>query len=272
MTDQQTKRCAICTLLPPLLGLLLLLGFWWTVGKSKAELIENDLSLKSNQLLTDSEIAGVIVTMDGRDATLTGMVTNEARSQKIESIVASQSGIRIVNNRLEIAQPEHEIQPAEEPVPIVEIEPNFEPQLSPEVEVALAPKPEPEIIEAPQEEIVEEFLQTLDLSGITFLFGSDEITEKGKVILNDVAAVLKEHHELNVLVEGHTDNAGDDQLNQGLSEKRALSVMNYLISQGIESERLSSTGFGETIPIASNETVEGRALNRRIEFAVTRRP
>ena len=136
----------------------------------------------------------------------------------------------------------------------------------------MAPEAEPKNSELHQEEAVEEILQTLNLSGITFLFGSDEITEKGKSILNEVASVLKEHAEFDVQIEGHTDSAGNDELNLVLSKNRALSVMDYLINHGIESDRLSSTGFGETVPIASNNTVEGRALNRRIEFAVTRRP
>ena len=151
MTDQQKSSCTLCMLLPLIIGLLLLGGFWMSIGKSKAEHIQNDLSLKSNQLLTDNEVGGVIVTMDGRDATLTGTVASETRSQDIEDIVATQSGIRIVNNLLEIA--------AAEPVIEVEPEPELEHEPEPEVEVVLAPEPEPEIIEAPKEGIVEEKLQ-----------------------------------------------------------------------------------------------------------------
>ena len=194
------------------------------------------------------------------------------------------SGIRIVDNRLEIvSEPPVEL----EPETIAEPEPAPEVTLEPEVAIEILDEPEPEIIEvtepqvalapAPEEVLVseeqkvEEILQTLDLSGINFLFGSDEITQEGIEILNDVVIVLNKHPEFNVKVEGHTDNVGDEELNLSLSQQRALSVMNYLISQGIDTERLNAIGYGESEPITSNSTPEGRATNRRIEFDVARR-
>jgi outer membrane protein OmpA-like peptidoglycan-associated protein len=71
-----------------------------------------------------------------------------------------------------------------------------------------------------------------------------------------------------VSIEGHTDNQGPDDYNQDLSERRAASVRRYLISQGVESERLRSKGFGESQPIDDNRTAAGRAENRRVEFLI----
>ena len=70
------------------------------------------------------------------------------------------------------------------------------------------------------------------------------------------------------MIEGHTDWIGTDAYNQGLSERRANSVMDYLVDHGVAASRLSTTGFGESRPIASNQNREGRALNRRVELHV----
>ena len=70
-------------------------------------------------------------------------------------------------------------------------------------------------------------------------------------------------------VYGHTDSTGSDAYNQDLSERRARSVANYLAMRGVSSARIRSQGFGEQYPVASNDTEEGRALNRRVEIKIT---
>ena len=142
--------------------------------------------------------------------------------------------------------------------------------MTPKIEPLPEFESEPEI-ETVKEETVEKLLQTLDLSGITFLFGSDEITREGQLVLDDVVNVLNQHSEFDVVVEGHTDSVGDDEVNLQLSQHRAQSVLNYLSSNGIQTDRLTATGFGESSPIAANNSAEGRAQNRRIEFTVTRK-
>ncbi len=252
-------------LIPIILGIIGLSFLYWWTRESKAEYIENDLSYKSNTLLKDSEVGGIIVNMDGRDATLIGMVKSEQRSQEIENIIASLAGIRVVNNQLEIAKAEGaEAKPITEPV--------AEKLLESELKIAVAPEPEVEAIKSSHEKVAEEMLQTLDLAGITFLFGSDEITKQGINILNDVVRILNENQGLDIVVAGHTDSVGDDNINLDLSQRRAQSVMNYLISQGIKAQRMNAVGYGESEPITSNDTQEGRAINRRIELAVFRRP
>ncbi|MGV3696562.1 OmpA family protein [Flavobacterium sp.] len=86
--------------------------------------------------------------------------------------------------------------------------------------------------------------------------------------LDKLVAQLKENPETRIAISGYTDNVGSDDKNQVLSEQRAKSVLNYLVSQGIDSKRLSHRGFGSSQPIASNETKEGRSQNRRVTFSI----
>lgn len=266
MADQHKKSCALCMLFPLILGLGALLLAYYTFRDHVGNDIQNDLAYKTSELLKANQVGNVTANMDGRDATLTGTVTSQERSTEIEAIVAAMPGIRLVDNQLTIAK-------AIEPKVVEKViqKPKLEPLPEPE------PEPEPEVIPEPvteipaQEEKVEELLQTLDLSGITFLFGSDQISEDGKSILDEVTSILSEHAQFNVAIEGHTDSVGQDELNLALSEKRAQAVLGYLTSNGIQSDRLSATGYGESYPVADNSSAEGRALNRRIEFKVTRK-
>lgn len=99
-----------------------------------------------------------------------------------------------------------------------------------------------------------------------FEVNSDKLAESSHEGLDIVAKLLKENPNIKLKVEGHTDNIGKAEYNQQLSEKRAKSVANYLISKGIDSSRITTEGFGFSKPIASNDTEEGRAKNRRTEL------
>ncbi|MGC4252026.1 MAG: OmpA family protein [Sphingobium sp.] len=105
-------------------------------------------------------------------------------------------------------------------------------------------------------------------SGITFGFDSATVQPQFQPTLNDVASVLAQYPKTYIDVYGHTDSDGSDAYNQGLSERRAQSVANYLTSHGVQSARIATRGFGETQPIASNTTEEGKAANRRVEIKV----
>lgn len=104
---------------------------------------------------------------------------------------------------------------------------------------------------------------------IYFLTGSHKLSTKSNVALNDVVKILNSDTNLKLSIEGHTDNVGADAYNQTLSDRRANSVREYLISKGIDASRLTSAGFGETKPIASNNTAAGRAQNRRVVMTVS---
>lgn len=105
-------------------------------------------------------------------------------------------------------------------------------------------------------------------SGITFDTDSSSIQPHFRPTLDKVADVLDRYNQTYVDVYGHTDSTGSDAYNQALSERRADAVASYLVSRGVESARLEALGYGETQPIASNDTIEGRGQNRRVEIKV----
>ena len=88
------------------------------------------------------------------------------------------------------------------------------------------------------------------------------------MILDNVAKIFKKYPGEKFEIVGHTDSWGRDEYNMDLSRRRANSVKNYLIAQGIDSTRLFTAGCGERMPVADNSTPEGRAINRRIEFNI----
>ena len=106
-------------------------------------------------------------------------------------------------------------------------------------------------------------------SDITFDVDRDAIKPSFRQVLNSVAIVLNRYQRTVVDVYGHTDSTGSDAHNNDLSQRRALSVANYLSQQGVDSRRFAVTGFGPTRPIATNGTAEGRALNRRVEIQLS---
>ncbi len=121
---------------------------------------------------------------------------------------------------------------------------------------------------APKEVITVEAQAELDAYAKTIYFNSAKSTFKAGVTekLDAIAAIMKEFDRANFLVEGHTDSQGASTYNQGLSEKRAGAVVEYLIGKGVASSRLSSVGFGEDYPVADNKSAAGRAENRRVEI------
>lgn len=106
------------------------------------------------------------------------------------------------------------------------------------------------------------------LKNIFFGTNSFELKKESTVELNKVLQFIIDNPNIKIEISGHTDNVGNDALNQKLSENRAKSVVNYLVSKGISSSRIISKGYGKTQPIADNRTEEGRALNRRTEFKI----
>jgi len=103
---------------------------------------------------------------------------------------------------------------------------------------------------------------------VTFQTNSADINSGFYPVLNSVAIVLKEFDKTVVDVAGHADSTGPDDKNLELSQRRAGSVSSYLVAQGINAQRLIATGYGETRPIASNDTVDGRQQNRRVEITL----
>lgn len=109
---------------------------------------------------------------------------------------------------------------------------------------------------------------TVRLKNIYFAFDKTELKKESFVELNKVVSFLKENSTVAIEIAGHTDNKGSDEYNETLSQGRSQSVVNYLISQGIDSSRLTAHGYGESKPIDTNDTEQGQANNRRVEFTV----
>jgi outer membrane protein OmpA-like peptidoglycan-associated protein len=112
----------------------------------------------------------------------------------------------------------------------------------------------------------------ITLSGaVLFATGEHSLLPIAKEKLRDVAKALLEQGDTTILVEGHTDSRGSSEKNHELSLLRAQEVRGYLVSQGIPTNNIQALGLGEDRPIASNETAEGRANNRRVEIVVNPR-
>jgi outer membrane protein OmpA-like peptidoglycan-associated protein len=110
--------------------------------------------------------------------------------------------------------------------------------------------------------------RSFTLNNVNFATAQTEPLPESFNELNNLVQLLNDNPTVNISIYGHTDNEGSASSNLSLSEKRAAAIKNYLITQGIAAKRLSSKGFGETQPIDSNETDEGKARNRRTEFSI----
>jgi outer membrane protein OmpA-like peptidoglycan-associated protein len=105
---------------------------------------------------------------------------------------------------------------------------------------------------------------------LNFRTGSAELMSSSQPVLHELRETLEANPSLTIELIGHTDAQGSEESNQGLSERRARSVYAWLVDNGITPSRLRTSGRGELQPIADNETVEGRALNRRVEVRTVR--
>lgn len=104
---------------------------------------------------------------------------------------------------------------------------------------------------------------------ILFAFDKSDLTAGSKKNLGRLVTILNKYPDTNIEIQGHTDSKGTDDYNMGLSNRRASSVSTYLASNGIASSRLSTKGYGESAPKYSNDTPDGQAQNRRVEFLIT---
>lgn len=125
------------------------------------------------------------------------------------------------------------------------------------------PEPEPEpVVEVTPDAI--EVHEHINFASLSF-----EIDASSFGLMDQIVAVIQEHPEItHIRVEGHTDNVGDADQNLELSTQRAAAVVTYLTEHGVDAGRLASEGYGLTRPIADNDTDEGRAANRRVEFNI----
>jgi outer membrane protein OmpA-like peptidoglycan-associated protein len=123
-------------------------------------------------------------------------------------------------------------------------------------------------IEGAKVERVGEGIKITFSSGILFDVDKSNLKDPYKGELAQLATILNKYEDTNILLAGHTDSTGSDEYNLELSRRRAGSVANYLATQNVNRARFATEGYGKTDPIASNETADGRAQNRRVEVAI----
>ncbi len=109
------------------------------------------------------------------------------------------------------------------------------------------------------------------LHNVFFEFAKATLEKESYLELDRMIALLVKNPNMAIEVQGHTDNVGSDAANMRLSQQRADAVKEYFLSKGVVTDRVKSTGFGESKPVASNETTEGQAMNRRVEFVILRK-
>lgn len=112
--------------------------------------------------------------------------------------------------------------------------------------------------------------QTIRLNNIFFDSGKATLKPESNEELNNVVKLLNNSPNMEIEISGHTDNVGSDAFNLKLSDDRANAVMNYIVSQGIDQSRITAKGYGESKPIADNDTDKGRQTNRRVEFTIVK--
>jgi len=161
--------------------------------------------------------------------------------------------------------------------PAVEVAAAPPPEPAPEAPAPEAPPPPPAPVCTPPagfkvDENCHIIEQKVVLNSVDFEFNSDKLTAPAQQTLDQVAAALAAQPELNVQIEGHTDGIGSVAYNMKLSQRRADAVKAYLVGKSVDGGHLVAQGYGKSHPIASNDTDEGRAQNRRVEFDVQNAP
>jgi OOP family OmpA-OmpF porin len=135
--------------------------------------------------------------------------------------------------------------------------------VAPAVVPTPVPAPAPVVVQPVYKNIVNENIVRLD--GANFATSSAQLAKSANVKLDEVVNAAKQYPDAKFDVSGHTDSRGKKVVNQKLSEKRATSVKQYLLSHGVAADRISTAGYGDTQPIADNKTSAGRAANRRVD-------
>ncbi len=208
--------------------------------RDHAPMIQQDVSGRVTQALAANHISSQAISVDGRDVLLTGPANSAQVSDASVKLAESVDGVRVVHTQITDAQPD--------------------------ASTVTAPPTVGGPIEAVQSQGKLDSILQNDV--VEFNPASAELTAHGRQVLDQVAPVLLASPTLDCEIQGHTDSQGNPDANKDLSYRRAIATKNYLVNKGITPERLTTEGFGDTKPIASNDTPEGRRKNRRINFVL----
>ena len=206
--------------------------------------IETDLLQRTRQALVQAGFSADNVQFSGRDGVLTGTVSSDAEADRMLAISRDVYGVRDVNKQLLITA---------------------------------ATVPDNNVLETPAIASGELYtpskqheIEQIDLSAIQFAYAKAELDEAALQTLQEVVAHLRKNPDLTVEVSAHTDSQSTALGNMAVTQARADVVRNYLLSQGVNATQVKAQGYGSARPLASNDTEEGRAQNRRIEITVFR--
>ena len=234
-------------------GLLVFCGLVASALAWTVPVIEANLSTKATDALRQRNITFAHVEADGRDLVVTGEAPSELIRQQARRIVASTPGQRVVLDRMTVST-------ATPPSP--------------------APPPPSAVVETAtradglsrKDGACQDAVDAL-LTGtkIEFEMNSTRLTVDTEPLVDELAEVLDECPTTAFEIGGHTDSQGGEAVNRRISERRAQAVRDALVARGIAADRLEAIGYGPSKPIASNNTLSGKAQNRRIEVRVRRK-
>lgn len=270
------------TVLPPVIVAVLGLGALSGVQDTGfRERIESDLTERAQGALSAARLYGADVTVTGRDADVTAPTDLEAI--EAAAVVNEVEGIRAAvavgpygpvaagerESSLSQRSPAGSVEAAD--VGSAEATASAEPTATSSADEAEeasddeSDEPRRAPTRAEREEAQEDLVE---IPNITFVTDSAQLTKDGRRVVREAAEVLEEHPEVEVRIEGHTDSRGSEAHNRRLSERRADEVVDQLVEHGVDSDRLTSKGFGEEEPLVVPKTFEDLEKNRRVEFIV----
>lgn len=219
----------------PILGFVAFTVLCFFCIRLKAPDIEIDVLSRTSQTLMEAGFSWVDLQIDGRDLILMGTATDEGGREQAERLVRDVWGVRTVANQITILASADEHERADE------------------TEDCRAG--------------IDDWLSNQD--NISFTSGGISFNALYEPMLDSLALKVLDCPDAHLLVEGHGDSQGSDAVNLRLSLERAERVVFYLISKGMGDNQVTAEGFGESHPIADNNTSEGRARNRRVAFSIS---
>jgi outer membrane protein OmpA-like peptidoglycan-associated protein len=278
------------SVLPPVIVAVLGLGALSSVQDTGfREGIEADLTERAQSALAAADLDGVDVELTGRDADVTAATDVDALLAT--EVVSDVEGVRtaaafgpngpvsgdIGAAQASLAGSDPEPTPSEDtsddasaeatPSPEATDPPSDDASPNPEKDEAEDEDDEPER-EPTSEEREEAQEDLVEIPNITFVTDSAKLTKSGRAVVREAAEVLQEHPEVEVRIEGHTDSRGTWAANKDLSERRADEVLDRLVDLGVDEDRLTAKGYGESDPLVVPKSFADLEKNRRVEFIV----
>lgn len=229
-----------------ILALIIAVALGMITVELKKDDIAIDLTQEVNKALVFSGLPLVSVSFEGRDGTVSGVLTDEAQPPQIIEVVSGVNGVRHVDNQLEINA---DSPVADENSVLAEVD-----DVEFENGLYIPSRTHP--------------LEKYSLSKVEFGYAQLTLTEESFPVLDKLAQILKQNAQIQLEVSVHTDNQGTAIGQIASSQSKAENIRRYLVEKGVKPARLLAKGYGASRPIAMNDTAEGQAKNRRVEIRV----